>query len=100
MEEEERIKKKKLTEQHKLAEAKKAEEQLKAALRTSLSEGGYNRLMNVKIANTQLFLTAAQHLLRIFQKVQRRITDAEVLMVLKSIKQQSEKESTITFDRK
>lgn len=98
--EEDRLKKRKMHEQQKIAEARKAEEQLKTALRTALEESAYNRIMNVKIANSELFITAAQHLLRIFQKVQRRITDNEVLMVLKSIKQQSEKTTTITFDRK
>lgn len=103
MEEEQRMepmRKKKLAEQQKLAEAKKAEEQLKTTLRVILDEPAYVRLMNVKMASQQVFATAAQYLLRVFQKFRRKITEEELLAVLRTIKERNEKETKITFERK
>jgi DNA-binding TFAR19-related protein (PDSD5 family) len=91
--EEEEIKKKRL-------EAKKAEEQLKSALRGALNEEAYERLMNVSIANRELFLVAAKNALMYFKRTGRRVSDQEILSLLRAIKGQTEKETKITFHKK
>jgi len=98
MEEEEELKKK----QAKALEAKKAEAQLKATLRIALEDAAYDRLMNVSLANKELFLVAARQLLMGFKRVGRRLTDKEVLGLLRAIREQtkSETETRITFQRK
>ena len=80
--------------------SKKAEEQLKATLRVVLEEDAYNRITNVKLANAQLFLAAAQHILNIYKRIERKITDAELLTILRRLKEGSEKETKISFERK
>lgn len=81
-------------------EAKKAQEQLRATLRMALDEQAYERLMNVAVANNELFLTAAQNILMGFKRMGRKITDAEVLAMLRAIKTQNEPNTTITFHKK
>ena len=98
--EETNVRKKKQTEQKKLAEAKQAEEQLKTALRMALENDAYERMMNVKLANQQLFLLAAQNIIPLFKRFERKINDQEVLLLLRKIKEQTERKSEITFQRK
>jgi len=92
-EETEEVKNKKL-------EAKKAEEQLKAALRVALEEPAYERLMNVSLANKELYLAAAKNVLMLYKRMGKRIKENELLSLLTAIKEQTEKKSTITFHRK
>jgi DNA-binding TFAR19-related protein (PDSD5 family) len=92
-EELEEVKRKKL-------EAKKVQEQLRATLRTALEEAAYDRLMNVAVANNELYLTAAKNVLMFFKRAGRKITDAELLALLRAIKEQSETKTTITFHKK
>lgn len=89
----EQVKKKKL-------EAKKAQEQLKATLRMALDESGYLRLMNVAIANEDLYLMAAKNVLMYFKRAGRKITEKEVVTLLQAIKEQNETKTTITFHKK
>ncbi len=98
--EEEQVKKKKRSEQQHLMEARKAEEQLKATLRVVLEEDAYNRITNVKLANAELFLSAAQHIVSIYKRIGRKIKDEELLSILRRIKEGSEKETKISFERK
>ncbi len=100
MDEEESIKQKKATEHQKMVEAKNREEQLKATLRSVLEEDAYNRIINVKLANSQLFLMTAQNLLAIYKRIGRRIKDKELLTILLRLKEENEKETSITFERK
>lgn len=93
MDEEEEIKKKRL-------EAKKAQEQLKTTLRSALTEAAYERLMNVAVANKELYLMAAKNLLGLYQRMGRRISEPELLSLLRAIKAQTEKETKITFHKK
>ena len=79
---------------------KKEEDQLKTTLRVVVDENGYQRLLNVKLANEQLFVVASQHILTIFKQVGRKLADKDVLMILRRIKESSEKETKITFARK
>jgi len=81
-------------------EARKAQEQLKATLRMALDEEAYERLMNVSVANNELYLTAAKNILMGFKRMGRKLKDAEVLALLRAIKEQSETKTTITFSRK
>lgn len=93
MGEEEEIRKKRL-------EAKKIEEQLKTTLRVALEEDAYERLMNVSVANKELYLIAAKNALMFYKKAGRQLRDDEILALLRAIKGQTEKETTITFHKK
>jgi DNA-binding TFAR19-related protein (PDSD5 family) len=93
MEEEEDIKKKRL-------EAKKIQEQLKSTLRVALTEDAYERLMNVSVANKELYLVAAKNALMFYKRAGRQIRDDEILSLLRAIKGQTEKETKITFHKK
>ena len=81
-------------------EAKKAQEQLKATLRMALEAPAYDRLMNVAVANNELFLTAAKNALMLFKRAGRQLTEDEIVTLLRAIKDQSEKKTTITFHKK
>lgn len=92
-EEAEQIKKKKL-------EAREVEEQLRTSLRMALDEAAYDRLMNVSVANKELYFTAAKNILMAYQRAKRKLTDREVLAFLRAIKEQTEAKTTITFHKK
>lgn len=81
-------------------EAKKAQEQLKATLRMALEAPAYDRMMNVSVANNELFLTAAKNALMLFKRAGRPLTEDEIVTLLRAIKEQSEKKTTITFHKK
>jgi DNA-binding TFAR19-related protein (PDSD5 family) len=81
-------------------EAKKAQEQLKATLRIALDETAYDRIMNVAVANEELYLTAAKNVLMYFKQMRRKITESELLSLLRAIKEQNETKTTITFHKK
>ncbi len=81
-------------------EAKKAEEQLKATLRLTLDSAAYERLMNVSMANKELYIATAKQVLMAFKRVGRKINEEELLMVLKAIKEQTQTETKITFHKK
>ncbi len=97
---EENLKKKRIAERQKIMEQKKAEEQLKATLRVVLEDDAYDRITNVQLANQELFLVAAQHILAIYKRIGRKIRDHELLTVLMRLKEGREKRTNITFERK
>ena len=100
MDEEELENQKKNQEQKKILEAKKAEEQLKMALRVALETNAYDRMSNVQHANEQLFLIAARHIITFYKRAGRKLKDEEVLAILNRIKELNEKETKIRFERK
>ena len=100
MEDEDALRKKRLAEKQRELETKKVEDQLKTMLRQMIDTAGYERMMNVKLSNEELFLTAAKNLVSAFHKLGRTISDKEVLFVLNAIKQRTQHETTIKFDRK
>ncbi len=81
-------------------EARRAEEQIKSSLRMTLDEGAYDRMMNVSHANKELFVTAARHVFAVFKRAGRKLTESELLAVLRAVKGQTETETTITFHKK
>jgi DNA-binding TFAR19-related protein (PDSD5 family) len=81
-------------------ESKKTEEQLKATLRVALDEAAYDRLMNVSVANKELFLEASRNLLVFFKRAGRKITESELLSLLRALKERDEKKTSITFHKK
>ncbi|HIE53906.1 MAG TPA: hypothetical protein EYP90_01780 [Chromatiaceae bacterium] len=99
-EEETEFKKRRQAELEKMAEAKKAQEQLKGALRNVLDEGAYNRIMNVAVANKELYLVAAKQVLMLSKRVGRKLTEEELLALLRAIKEQTTTETKITFHKK
>lgn len=80
-----------------LREQKTIEEKLKSALRIALDEAAYERLMNVAHANNEVFGIAAQHVLTAYQQARRKITDEELLYILRAIQQKVRREPKITF---
>ncbi|VVB99369.1 Double-stranded DNA-binding domain protein [uncultured archaeon] len=91
-----------LARKKKLEEMQKAqaqEEQVKSTLRTILDEEAYERMMNVKVASPELYMSAAQGCVSIYQRLGRRLGNKEVLMILRRMKGE-DKETKITFERK
>jgi DNA-binding TFAR19-related protein (PDSD5 family) len=81
-------------------EARKAEEQIKGALRSALEDAAYDRMMNVSHANRELFVNAARHVIAVFRRAGRRLTEDELMAVLRAVKGQTETETRITFHKK
>jgi len=81
-------------------ESRKMEEQLRMSLRMALDEQAYERLVNVAVANKELYLTAAKNALMAYKRMGRKIKDAELLTLLRAIKEQTETKTTITFHKK
>ena len=77
-------------------EAKQKEEQLKGVLRMALTEDAYGRLMNVRLASPQLYSAAARQALGLHSKVGRKLTERELIALLKAIKGK-QRETKITF---
>ncbi len=97
----EAIRKKKVAYQQKLAEAKKAEEQLKTTLRVILEPEAYDRLSNIRHANPNLYVTASQHALAVYKRFGQRISEQQLLNILTALKaQMNEGEKKIRFERK
>ena len=83
-----------------VSDAKAATEKVKGALRSALSPEAYDRIMNVSAVNKELFLGASKYLLAAYQRVGRPLTESEVVAILRSIKAQTEKQTSITFHKK
>ena len=94
---EDEIREKKLEEYEKMQESAKIEEQLKSALRIALEEDAYERMMNVSYVNKELYVNAAQRVLMAFKQAQRKITEDEVLFLIRSLK--GDKETNIRWIR-
>ena len=94
------LRKRRLAEKQKSLEAKAAEQQLKEALRAILEPSAYERMSNVAMANKELYVMAAQQVLMASKRLGRPITEAELLTVLRALKSRTEKETSITFNRK
>ena len=87
---EEELRNKKIEEYKKMQEAAKIEEQLKSALRIALEEDAYERMMNVSYANKELYVNAAQRVLMAFKQARRKVTEDEVLFLIRSLKGDNE----------
>ncbi len=85
-------------EERELAERQLA--QIKQMLRIALDDAAYQRMMNVAMANKELFLIASQNILVIFKRSGRKLTDSEVLSVLRALKARTQRETKITFYKK
>ena len=96
----EEIRRRKLEQLKKLEEARKAEEQLKAMLRQVVDQKAYERLMNVSMANKELYLIASKQLIALYNRVGRKLSDDEVLKVLRMLKASTERETRIVFREK
>lgn len=96
-EDNEEIKKKKVEEQKKMLEAAKMEEQLKAALRLALDEPAYERLANISYANKEFYMNVAQRAIMAYRKAGRKLSEEEVIFLIRSLKNQDRREPTIEF---
>ncbi|MCP4647674.1 MAG: hypothetical protein GY852_08065 [bacterium] len=92
----EEAKEQKLEQYQQEAEAKRKGEQVKSLLRMALSENAYERLMNVKLANAQLYGMAANQVFNLYQKAGRKLSENELVAILKAIKG-AQRETKITF---
>lgn len=91
----EEIRRKKIEEYKKREETANVEEQLKTALRIALEDSAYERLMNVSYANKELYVNVAQRVLMAFRQARRKISEDEVLYLIRSMK--GGRETKITF---
>lgn len=82
-----------------IQKAQQEEERIKATLRSILDDAAYDRMMNVKVASPELYMSAVQGCAAIYQRLGRRLGEKEVLLILRRMKG-SEKETKITFERK
>lgn len=96
---EEEIKRKKLENLRMRQQKSEKLEQVKMALRVALNHHAYERMMNVMLANPELFQGAVQYILALYQRVGRKLTDDEVKQVLLRLKGE-EKEPEISFKKK
>jgi len=87
-------------EKHKIQDAKKAEAQLKSTLRIALDDLAYERMMNVSHSNKERYLAAVKQVFAIYQRIGRKITDDELLRILKALKDRTDTETKITFHKK
>jgi len=77
------------------------EEQVKKNLRQLLENKAYERLMNVKVVNYQRFMLASQYILQLSQQLQgRKLTEDEVITILKNLRGNDRGKGNITFIRK
>jgi len=88
----------------KLAELKQAqavEQQKKFLLKQVVDDAAYERLMNVRLANPELYNNVVNLLLVYARsgKLASRITEAQILQVLKELSG-GKRETTITINRK
>ena len=81
-----------------LLEKKKKEEEIKKFLARILDGEAYERLMNVKISNYELYNNVANNLIYFYQKIGRKITEKELLSLLEALTKRNEGE--IKFYRK
>jgi len=65
-----------------LQKAQEAELQLKKILTVILDPPAYERLMNVRISNRELYFKVANGLIHLYKKTQRRMTEKELLTVI------------------
>ncbi len=73
---------------------------LKQMLRVALTEDAYNRMINISLANQEMFLMAAQNVLVIYKRSGRKINDDELLSILRVLKSRTQRETRITFHKK
>ncbi len=79
---------------------KNVEEKIKNMLRVALDIEAYDRISNVKVANQELYVAAAQNVLAVYNRIERKISDEELKHILATIASQKERRTSITFDRK
>lgn len=76
-----------------------ADSRIKTTLRAILDDAAYDRMVNVGIANPELYSKAAQGCVSIYQRIGRKLGSKEVLLVLRRMKGEDEG-TKITFERK
>ncbi|MEM4366909.1 MAG: DNA-binding protein [Candidatus Anstonellales archaeon] len=67
-------------------ESLRKEMQLKALLRQCLENDAYERLMNVRLANEELYLTSSEVVIANSRRLGRKLNDAEMLTILRRLK--------------
>jgi DNA-binding TFAR19-related protein (PDSD5 family) len=82
----------------KILEKKRKDEEIKKLMAKILEGDAYERLMNVKISNYELYMNVVNNLIYFYQKVGRKISDEELLMLLEKFTKKREGE--IKFYRK
>ena len=73
--------------------------QIKSALRQVLDESAYERMMNVMLVNQNLFAATSQKILMYSQRVGRKVTEKEVLILLQTSRE-APKSGGISIKRK
>lgn len=63
-----------------------AEENLKKTLRLALTPEAYSRLINVSIANPELFKLASNTIINMFVRYGKKINEEQLIQILKKLK--------------
>lgn len=69
-------------EENQVRDAQQAELQLKKMLTVVLEESAYQRLMNVRLSNPELYLKVANAVMHLYQKMRRRVTEKELITII------------------
>jgi DNA-binding TFAR19-related protein (PDSD5 family) len=78
--------------------AQEAEKKLRSVLSQILETAAYERMANVRIANSELYANTANAVVYYYQKLKRKITENELLTLLAA--QTAKKEGSIEIKRK
>ncbi|MGV8176665.1 MAG: DNA-binding protein [Candidatus Bilamarchaeaceae archaeon] len=81
-------------------QAKQQLAQISSVLGKVLETPALDRMNNVKLVNPSLYMAASQQIVAIFQRLGRKLRDEDVVLVLKRLKMQTEKETSISYQRK
>ena len=78
--------------------AQETEKKIRAVLMQVLESPAYERIMNVKLANPDLYANTANAVVYYYQRVKRKLTEQELMTLLAA--QTTKKEGEIQIKRK
>jgi DNA-binding TFAR19-related protein (PDSD5 family) len=78
-----------------LLKAQQQEALIKRAMIRLLDQAAYDRLINVRIANPDMYVKAVNAIIYNAQRLKRKLTDAELRSILSSLAERREPEITI-----
>ncbi|MDD5022613.1 MAG: hypothetical protein PHU63_00390 [Candidatus ainarchaeum sp.] len=74
-------------EEEQSVEEQKILARMKTALRITLDEKAYDRMMNVLLVNQKLFAAASQKVIAFHQRTGKILGEKEIIMILNSLKE-------------
>ncbi|MBN2478048.1 hypothetical protein JXB01_02040 [Candidatus Micrarchaeota archaeon] len=74
-------------------------QKIKSILRIALDESAYDRMSNIYAMNKELFSAVSKQVIAVYQRLGRRITEKELIMIINKVKGPSH-EGSISIKRK